>query len=101
MQYLPDGGIRIFADLLHTHLAGKCLEDHNYKLLINSLCTHNTGRALELQHLRWNSECGVYEELPPIDLNLNYDFNFQEFAHLPKEITVLPVSIYLNFGYNY
>ena len=69
-------------------------KDHNYKLS-NSLDLHAhtlTGRALELQHLRWNTECGVYEELPPIDLNPNYDFNFQQHTHLPMEITVLPVS---------
>ena len=52
------------------------------------------GRGLELQHLRWNSECEVYEELPPIDLNLNYDFNFQQTTYLPREVTVLPVSEY-------
>ena len=69
----------------------------NLDAIITDLNAH-TGRALELQHLRWNSECEVYEELPPIDLNLNYDFNFQEFTHLQEEITVLPVSIYLNFN---
>jgi hypothetical protein len=53
------------------------------------------GRALELQHLRWNSECGVYEELTPIDLNLNYDFDFQQTTYLPDEVTVLPVSKFL------
>ena len=62
-------------------------------ICMNTLCY--TGRGLEIQHLRWNSECQVYEELPPIDLNLNYDFNFQEFSHLPNEVTVLPVSIIL------
>ena len=50
------------------------------------------GRGLELQHIRWNSECGVHEELAPIDLNPNYDFDFQQTTYLPNEVTVLPVS---------
>ena len=28
----------------------------------------------------------------PIDQNLQYDFNFQQFTVLPNEVTVLPVS---------
>ena len=52
-----------------------------------------TGRALELQHLRWNADCEVYEELPPIVYNPSYDFDYQQFQHLPNEITVLPVSL--------
>ena len=34
----------------------------------------------------------MYEELPPIDFNPNYDFNFQQFTYLPKEVIVLRVS---------
>ena len=38
---------------------------------------HNPGHSLILQHFRDNKECGVTEELPPIDKNLKYDFNYQ------------------------
>ena len=51
-----------------------------------------SGHGLTLQHIRYNSECNVYEELEPIDRNLNYDFNFQQINHLPREVTILPVS---------
>ena len=51
------------------------------------------GHGLTLQHLRYNSECDVYEELEPIDRNLQYDFNYQQINHLTREVTVLPVSI--------
>ncbi len=37
-------------------------------------------------------ECNVLEELEPIDFNLNYDFNFQQFTQLQKPHLVLPVS---------
>ena len=47
---------------------------------------------MNLQHLRYNSECDVYEELQPIDRNLQYDFNYQQINHLTREVTVLPVS---------
>ena len=50
-----------------------------------------TGRALELQHLRWNTECEVWEELSPIAFNPNYDFDYQQFLYLPREVTILPV----------
>ena len=30
-----------------------------------------------LQHFRPNEECGLLEELEPIDSNLKYDFNYQ------------------------
>jgi hypothetical protein len=56
-QYFPRDGIHVFANGLHTHVAG---------------------RGLNLQHLRYNSECGVYEELEPIERNLRYDFNYQQ-----------------------
>ena len=52
---------------------------------------YTTGRALELQHLRWNTDCNVWEELPPIVFNPNYDFDYQQFLYLPREVTILPV----------
>ena len=51
----------------------------------------STGRALELQHLCWNTNCEVWEELPPIAFNPNYDFDYQQFLYLPREVTILPV----------
>ena len=51
------------------------------------------GRGLTFQHFRVNEECGVLEELEPIDQNLNYDFNFQQYNHLTRDHVVLPVSI--------
>ena len=35
------------------------------------------GTALSVRHYRNNTECGKMEELPPIDENLAYDFDYQ------------------------
>jgi hypothetical protein len=35
----------------------------------------------------------VYEELEPIDRNLQYDFNYQQINHLTREVTVLPGDV--------
>ena len=43
------------------------------------------GAGLRLRHIR----NGV--ELDPIDINLNYDFNFQQINYIPN-VQVLPVS---------
>ena len=51
-----------------------------------------TGHGLTVQHYRYNSDCNVLEELEPIDKNLNYDFDYQQINHLPREVTILPVS---------
>ena len=51
------------------------------------------GHGLVVQHLRENKQCGVLEELEPIDENRRYDFNYQQFNYLNKEVQVLPVSI--------
>eukprot|EP00731_Ephydatia_muelleri_P014962 Em0008g682a len=66
---IPPTGITIVANLLHTHRAGI---------------------KITLRHMRWNKTCGAYQELPPIDQNLQYDFNFQQFTMLPYSVTVLP-----------
>ena len=55
-------------------------------------CALLLGHGLTLEHYRVNEECGVLEELEPIEQNLNYDFNFQQYTHLPREHVVLPVS---------
>ena len=49
------------------------------------------GVGLNLQHLRYNYECDVYEELEPIDKNLQYDFNYQQINHLTREVIIMPV----------
>ena len=81
-------------------LVKTCEGDYNYR---TQECgckfvyfTLTTGRALELQHLRWNTECSVWEELPPIIYNPNYDFDYQQFLYLPREVTILPVSLCVN-----
>ena len=60
-------------------------------------CYTCIGRALTIRHYRPRQDCGndvVWEELEPIDQNLNYDFNFQQYTHLGKEHIVLPVSAF-------
>ena len=54
---------------------------------------HPSGHGLSLQHIRYNSECDVYEELEPIDENLKYDFNYQQATHLSHEVLVKRVSL--------
>lgn len=53
-----------------------------------------TGHGLVVRHFRQNDECGALEELQPIDENRRYDFNYQQMTHLPKEVSILPVSFY-------
>eukprot|EP00731_Ephydatia_muelleri_P011378 Em0006g272a len=69
---IPSTGINIFANLLHTHLVG---------------------RAVTLRHLRMNSSCGGLQELPPVDQNLQYDFNFQQTNLLTSPVNVMPGDI--------
>ena len=52
-----------------------------------------SGHGLTLEHIRYNSECGVYEELEPIDENLKYDFDYQQFTYLGKEVTIQRVCV--------
>lgn len=36
------------------------------------------GRGVILKHYRNNvSDCGGWKEMPPVEENMNYDFNFQ------------------------
>ncbi|XP_064398231.1 DBH-like monooxygenase protein 1 homolog [Halichondria panicea] len=70
---IPSTGINVFANTLHTHLAGF---------------------ALILHHLRPDSSCGNgYRELEPIDQNLRYDFNFQQANYLTRVVNVQPGDI--------
>ena len=50
------------------------------------------GSGLELKLIRRNQQCNVLETLAPVDIDLQYDFNYQHFTFLPNEVTVLPVS---------
>ena len=50
------------------------------------------GNSVTLQLIRRNQQCNVSEALAPVDINLQYDFNFQQFTFLPNEVQVLPVS---------
>jgi len=45
-----------------------------------------------LQLIRRNQQCNVSEALAPVDINLQYDFNYQQFTFLPREVQLLPVS---------
>ncbi|XP_062505059.1 DBH-like monooxygenase protein 1 homolog [Corticium candelabrum] len=60
---LPTGGISVFATFLHSH---------------------NAGKAIRIKHLRNSTE------LPDLDRNDNYDFNFQDTVLLEKEVKILP-----------
>jgi len=53
------------------------------------------GHGLTLQHYRQNPECGVLEELEPVEQNLQYDFNYQQTVHLSREVALLPVSNFI------
>ena len=44
------------------------------------------------RHFRPNEDCGVLEELEPIDINLKYDFNYQQINILTETTKILPVS---------
>ncbi|KAL5500620.1 hypothetical protein EMCRGX_G012211 [Ephydatia muelleri] len=69
---IPSTGINIFANMLHTHLVG---------------------RAVTFRHLRMNSSCGGLQELPPVDQNLQYDFDFQQTNVLTSPVNVLPGDV--------
>jgi hypothetical protein len=57
-QHFPEEGVTVFASILHTHLAGHGLVLKQYR---NGL-----------------------EVMPPIDQDLNYDFNFQQVRTIPS-----------------
>lgn len=40
-------------------------------------CHTCTGKTLVLHHYRHSDSCEGEEELPPIDVNLNYDVDYQ------------------------
>ena len=101
LQYLPPSGITIFANFFHTHVAGKIPASMLFKQLNTPTIVPFPGRALILEHYRKNEECGVLEELEPIDINLSYDFNYQQAVLLPQPRTVLPVSCMLVYTWHF
>ena len=71
------------------------LKDRGIIILVAIIILLNfsfTGHGLVVSQLRENDQCGLLEELQPIDENRQYDFNFQQFSILPREVKVLPVS---------
>ncbi|XP_068719204.1 DBH-like monooxygenase protein 1 [Montipora capricornis] len=66
---LPEGGINVFASMSHTHL---------------------TGRKIFLRHIRNEVE------LPEISRDDHYDFNFQEYQTMRKEVHVAPGDALIN-----
>ena len=53
----------------------------------------NSGRRLTLKLIRDTEQCAGLEELKPVDQNLQYDFDYQQFTVFPNEVTVYPVSL--------
>lgn len=51
-------------------------------------CMMCVGKGLVVQHIRNNSQCGIVEELKPIDKNLQYDFNYQTINHLSENVKI-------------
>ena len=64
----------------------------NWNVLPIPVCIITIGSGLELKLIRRNQQCNVLEALAPVDIDLQYDFNYQQFTFLPNEVTVLPVS---------
>ena len=60
--------------------------------MLRWICLFVIGSGLELQLIRRNQQCNVLEALGPVDIDLQYDFNYQHFTFLPNEVRVLPVS---------
>jgi len=56
------------------------------------LTLYPVGRGLTLELIRRNQQCDVSEAMAPVDVNLQYDFDYQQFTYLPNEVRVLPVS---------
>ena len=59
-----------------------------------------SGHGLVVEHFR-ETECGLREELEPIDENRRYDFDYQQFTILHKTKTIYPVSLKYRNSYHY
>jgi len=60
------------------------LEGHKVKLFAALLHTHLAGRQVRVKHIRYG------HELKEIALDKHYDFNFQEYQMLTEEIELMP-----------
>ena len=58
----------------------------NYSIIL-------AGRGVAVRQYRQNDNCSGLEELQPIDENTNYDFDFQQFTRLPREVKIMPVGL--------
>ena len=76
----------VFASLLHTHTIG--MHACNHVCMQVYVVLLHVGVSVKMRHIRNG------KELPPIDSNLHYDFNFQQSSVIPS-IKVLPVSTLL------
>ena len=86
----------MFGSFLHTHLVGELKKV--FLLYSTLIAVLKLGSGVELTVLKRRDSCGNtsrYEQVNIIERNLNYDFNYQQFVHLPREITVMPVSKYI------
>lgn len=78
LKYLTDNGITVFATFLHTHLIGTFLKHYVIThSIITFLFNFHEGTAINVRHFRKNYTCNRMEELPSIDKNLEYDFDYQ------------------------
>lgn len=69
-KQFPEGGIKIFNALLHSHLSGRKLKLRQFR---------------DQQELEWP------------DFDDHYDFNYQQNKHLNREVVVLPGD-HLTYG---
>ena len=87
-QFLPPDGITVIGNGFHTHIYGMSNILQCYFTYFNKcaaqyvILSPYTGRGMRVQHFRQNEECGVTEELPPVDENLRFDTNFQVFLKI-------------------
>eukprot|EP01083_Nonionella_stella_P252514 869927_1 len=77
-----------FMDCLQAGIEGTGDEDDNngdkIYAFANHLHAHLLSKQLTLKHIRNG------KELRPLDMNLAYDFNYQQFTPLPQVVEILP-----------
>eukprot|EP01084_Bolivina_argentea_P203172 347041_1 len=84
-QFIPHG---IESTWNYAYLTGECsrlgIPESGVKVFANMHHQHLLGRAGIIRHIRNG------KELPPIDINLAYDFDYQQYVPLKEQITLLP-----------
>ena len=72
------------------------------RYVLNNIIYYNTilGVGAVLRHVNTVDCDGTnrYQDLAPIEKNLNYDFNFQLTNYLPEEIIIHSVSVEKHFN---